>query len=409
MLSKARIEIEILSMNNRKIIFQNSLLIWGWASIRRHFTISISTLTLHRIEYHSTSVSQPSQWSTRMARPDDTGDLWQVGLHTRPQGVHHSTKAIQHYGGVIRSLLLPGFFLGLGDIQQENTIDAYRCYAFQYMQRLETFEEVLSSFAKAGLHLLAAWGLGMQPNNLLQEMACLLMRCRRVWSCRASYCSSERLNLSIPPWLIWISDPRTVQCVSSPSKPKWPKWNKIATINHLELTPLRRPFPLWWNHGEVMIVGLKSSILARHPGFNQDTAGQTPSLLPDAPSGFVWKCGTPKSSSAMLKYNFGGISTMHTPSSDPHIALFVALGCGSKCKVSGATPPTWGGTLSALKTAQPSTITIRPIQLQQNWQKWDPSHKSNWEFEILQAYGSIPAGLWIEACGFNAMWLWLWK
>ena len=54
-----------------------------------------------------------------------------------------------------------------------------------------------------------------------------------------------------------------------------------------------------------------------------------------------------------------------------------------------------GANLVCLKIAQPSTITIRPIQLQQNWQKSDPSHRSNWEFEILQAYGSIPAGSFI--------------
>jgi hypothetical protein len=36
---KAHIEIEILSMNNRKIIFHNSLFLLGWVSIRPHFTI----------------------------------------------------------------------------------------------------------------------------------------------------------------------------------------------------------------------------------------------------------------------------------------------------------------------------------------------------------------------------------
>ena len=36
---KAHIEIEILSMNNRKIIFHNSLFLLGWVSIRPHSTI----------------------------------------------------------------------------------------------------------------------------------------------------------------------------------------------------------------------------------------------------------------------------------------------------------------------------------------------------------------------------------
>ena len=64
------------------------------------YNLPIST-TLHRIG-HPTQHPSPN-WPSG---PDDTSNLWQVGLHTRSQGIHHGTKAIQHHRGVIRSLLL---------------------------------------------------------------------------------------------------------------------------------------------------------------------------------------------------------------------------------------------------------------------------------------------------------------
>ena len=140
------------------------------------YNLPIST-TLHRIG-HPTQHPSPN-WPSG---PDDTSNLWQVGLHTRSQGIHHSTKAIQHHRGVIRSLLLIsekagrhptdamlavllpklGFIcrLGLGHLKQSQEMACLRC----------SWDESLAMSSNS--HCVAA-----------------------LW-CRGD---SEQLNLSIPP------------------------------------------------------------------------------------------------------------------------------------------------------------------------------------------------------------------
>lgn len=199
------------------------------------YNLPIST-TLHRIG-HPTQHPSPN-WPSG---PDDTSNLWQVGLHTRSQGIHHGTKAIQHHRGVIRSLLL------ISEKAGRHPTDAMSLF----------FCQSWASFA--------GWGLGISTKQS-QEMACL--RCS--WDESLAMSSNSHCVAALWSWRLWttqlvnstltnnIAHPCTVQCVISPSKFKW---NGIATINHLELTPVRRPRPfplLWWNRGEVMIVGPKS-------------------------------------------------------------------------------------------------------------------------------------------------------